>query len=537
MKSINEKRLFELLPFFFENPSSVLFELAQNASRANATRLDITLEGDVLEVRDDGSGVEDPEALLVLAGSEWPGKVMEEQVPAGWGLFFLYCLSEEVYIESRFGSISVDCRRYLKDAAYRENICDDIEVFLSGNPGGFYARAVLQPGMGEKLTAGYERKLCYFPLDITVNGKPVDKKSAESAISRDFVTRYEGNDVYVRLDEYAFRSPEALRDSLNVIWYGIPIESHRSLSPDVVIDVRKGTPLTPVLPYRREIKNDAKLERFLSFLRGEVAGRCIGYIEAPENTDDLKLIKRMKILTEIGTQVELDGLTRFYVTRHEPYYDCAPWDSARNDAVVRKGERVVSESVKVYERAGKRRKAVARGGDDMLFLPEGTVVSVDLPGRRPAWLAVEDKRFDVELVPGPKGEKEVGGYYGFTWRRLKEIRCGGKNIKVLAYGDSGDGIKVYYTDGPEDFREVSSSVFWRVFYNEDGDMADTQEYEYDREVEEQIMKLTERYRLEELFKGFHLAGINAGAVSSLRVEDTSLTVTLKDGAKKVLSIC
>ncbi len=84
---INEEKLFKLLPYFFDRPSSVLLEIAQNAYRSGAFYLDITLKGAELEVTDDGSGTDNPKALVCLAESDWSSPVMENQMPAGWGLF------------------------------------------------------------------------------------------------------------------------------------------------------------------------------------------------------------------------------------------------------------------------------------------------------------------------------------------------------------------------------------------------------------------------------------------------------------------
>ena len=71
-KTINEERLFNLLPYFFDHPSSVLVEIAQNAVRSGATGLNITLKDGVLKTIDNGSGAVDPMSLFVLADSTWP---------------------------------------------------------------------------------------------------------------------------------------------------------------------------------------------------------------------------------------------------------------------------------------------------------------------------------------------------------------------------------------------------------------------------------------------------------------------------------
>ena len=63
---INEEKLFKLLPYFFDRPSAVLLEIAQNAHRSGACRLAITLKGAILEVEDDGPGIASIERTKVF---------------------------------------------------------------------------------------------------------------------------------------------------------------------------------------------------------------------------------------------------------------------------------------------------------------------------------------------------------------------------------------------------------------------------------------------------------------------------------------
>ena len=99
---INEEKLFKLLPYFFDRPSAVLLEIAQNAHRSGAAKLAVTLKGTALEVEDDGSGTDNPRALVCLAESDWPSEVMENQMPAGWGLFFLMSVCRHDHLHEPF---------------------------------------------------------------------------------------------------------------------------------------------------------------------------------------------------------------------------------------------------------------------------------------------------------------------------------------------------------------------------------------------------------------------------------------------------
>ena len=119
LTGINEERLFKLLPNFFERPQGVMIELAQNSRRAGASRMEITLEGDRLSVTDNGHGLSDPTSLFILADSSWSDAVEAEQMPAGWGLFFLYSLSHWVSFKSHFGTIEFQPDRFLGEVRHR----------------------------------------------------------------------------------------------------------------------------------------------------------------------------------------------------------------------------------------------------------------------------------------------------------------------------------------------------------------------------------------------------------------------------------
>src|SRR3972149_704631 len=174
-KTINEERLFNLLPYFYDLPSSVLVEIAQNAVRSGATRLDITLENGVLKTADNGSGADNPESLFVLADSNWPEDVEENQKPAGWGLFFLYSISEEVVFTSRFGSVKVECKRYLADHEYRLSVLEGINPDMRSD--GFVIEARLRSEVKDKVLD--QELLQWFPLDIIINGTRLPEKKAE----------------------------------------------------------------------------------------------------------------------------------------------------------------------------------------------------------------------------------------------------------------------------------------------------------------------------------------------------------------------
>ena len=97
---------------FRNDDAGIWIELLQNARRAAATRIDITIQETqadascLVTVQDDGGGIEDFHQLLTLGASDWPAATKRFEDPAGMG-FFSLCRSEvEVHSGHRFAKIT-----------------------------------------------------------------------------------------------------------------------------------------------------------------------------------------------------------------------------------------------------------------------------------------------------------------------------------------------------------------------------------------------------------------------------------------------
>lgn len=520
IKTINEDRLFSLLPYFFDNPSSVVVEIAQNAQRSGATRLDITLESGILRTFDNGSGTDNPGPLFVLADSSWSEEVEENQKPAGWGLFFLYSIAESVIFASKFGTVEVDCHRYLSDGAYRAGILSNID---SGRGfSGFSIEAVLRSEVRDRILESIDR-LSWFPLDVTVNGLPVARKNAEDEFGNyDLCTVYEGNRVYIKTSNFP-DSSQRLLDKLMTIWYGIPVNTRWWTNPSVVIDVKEGTPLTPVLPYRQTIKQDEKFDAFWKFIRNVVVEHATGYINGLEIKDESSLKAKIENMERLGTPEELDRLERFYFIKFEPHHD---------------GENVFTRSVRII---GKHdippvdEELVLKGLEDFfnkesfdhdhedVFLPEGTIKSVNLPERRPWWLKTRTVKRTIRVSAEP-----ASLYSGrFNWMKASiETNCG-MPVKLIAIiSDSYSGY-IFYSDTPADMYDVVDPVFDNRVYSDEGDQWDSQRCYFEEELQNDLMTITGAYRLHKLLDGLLVAGITPEGVLSIEVNRAGKTMTVR----------
>ena len=73
--------------FYNASAASIFAELFQNARRAGATRIDVRVGNEEIEVRDDGRGIGNPQLLVDFGGSDCPGRWHED--PAGMGMYAL----------------------------------------------------------------------------------------------------------------------------------------------------------------------------------------------------------------------------------------------------------------------------------------------------------------------------------------------------------------------------------------------------------------------------------------------------------------
>ncbi len=538
---INEEKLFKLLPYFFDRPSAVLMEIAQNAYRSRATKLAITLKGTGLEVEDDGSGTDNPRALVCLAESDWPEAVMENQMPAGWGLFFLISVSESVSYTSLFGSLTVDCKRFLDDAPYRHNVLSLVDGSARTEKG-FRIKARLVEGVFKSVPyiEALDR-LCYFPMTITINGSVVrQKKLSEACKHYPIKATYLRNAVHINPSGGMFLgSVESFLNHVSLVWYGIPLNVYGYLQ-DIAMEVTEGDPLTAVLPYRTSIKQDEKAEQFLDFVRKQVAAWCVTQIRAfgEQPPGDLKeMVSVMRLAGTLLLPEELDSLTLFFVEVVDPYHtESTDADEVIRYRMVKKEERsLVSERLSltigselVWDEGDEEKSSL---DIPKPILPPWTITRIDLPEKRPSWLQKEERWVFVRVMPCAT----IG--YDYTWHRAS-IACEGKEIAVISMVERWAEGDIYYAATPEDFRAVEAAVFDMKIYNDDGDTYDTQRDSFAQLISREIMSITGRYPLVDLLGGIRVTGIYPHEVQTIdiNVGEKIMKVTKMNGETLLLEL-
>ena len=94
------KNLLPKIPQFWEAPGTAFAELVQNAVRAGATEIHLTMddEAGTLTIRDNGRGIHSLDDFLTLGDSQWENEVVE---PAGMGFYAHFGYSQRTLVVSR----------------------------------------------------------------------------------------------------------------------------------------------------------------------------------------------------------------------------------------------------------------------------------------------------------------------------------------------------------------------------------------------------------------------------------------------------
>lgn len=571
IKVINEDRMLKLIHNFFENPQTLIIELVQNAVRAKAKNITISTDNGKLSVADDGVGCDSIAPLLTLAESDWSKEIEQNQQPAGWGLFVLYCLSKEVEITSKFGTLKFNTESFLKDAAYRNNVLSLVgtkpktsaklpSIFIDPNKKvhyGFRMVATLKNDeLERKITSTDDTMLQFFPINIRINGRSI-KQVTVGEIGKDYLikTTYMGNEVFIGTPHCAFTQSIFPKPSINtscglslaVIWYGIPISPDRDVANQpVIINITQGSPITPVLPFRAAIKQDEKFTQFWDFVRQKIVDYCIDQInnnaEVDQGSTPDITISLMRTMEDLATQEELNKLNRFYVIKAQPYYGIGNFFYMDTPSkIVTKEEAVISDDIKVrLVENGKRETLKPRsfsktnkyvGDCEQIFLPEGVIVQYETRTKSPEWLKIKTRVYKVEIHLPKNGKKYQGN---LSWYKAKIVSDIGIDVIGIDRGYGLDATTVYYGKDAADVWEIQNPIV-HYLQSDDGDSYETQEAWIESQIREDLQNINNNYSKYDLLEGFQkVSKIKCDNIRNIVINKKKMTVTLRGGKKKIL---
>lgn len=298
---INEEKLYSVIGKFFTDGNNLLLELIQNAQRAKANNVSVDLPyagehpfgstvkvENLLRIADDGNGIRDIIALLGIAISDWSADIAAQD-PAGMGFLQLLALSQQVYIQSRFGSLYIDSQRFLKDREYRLHVIDNADKDAAIETGTVIT-AEMQKAWYSYMRSDYSWYRGHNGLNLKINGNTMEPitikemiQDAEEKKNLFRVTRYLGNSLFIEIgnaDNLVGSSHSAVN------WYGqlIPVYQSTGVAANYQIryyfEVNNGTPLTPRYPDRTSLNRDDKYKAFTEFVNSTVLAMLRQYFDS-----------------------------------------------------------------------------------------------------------------------------------------------------------------------------------------------------------------------------------------------------------------
>lgn len=263
----------------FSDPYTFLAEAMQNAQRAKATQVDITIDPKYILIKDNGLGLEAPEALFTLAKTGWDEETVEAQQPFGIGFFSALALGDVVNVRSKNRWFDLDYQALMDS--------EDLEIpngTLEEPVEGFEVKiSRLTSSFNLYIAIDRAREICSHIRSIksTVNEEEVELKDyLEAPTDKEVVwIDYDGKaSGWICLGPYHF-------DSGLSIYHDDRYVTDLDLKGiDGAISVELSA-LTLRAPDRRDVIKDQKYDDFLGYLKNGPIKQLIRAHLAADNID------------------------------------------------------------------------------------------------------------------------------------------------------------------------------------------------------------------------------------------------------------
>lgn len=243
---VNQANLVKSLRFSFTQKTTVLSELMQNARRAQATQVSFNFcaETQMLQVIDDGCGIESIETLLTVAESGWDAELIERECCFGIGFLSALFACRHLNVISKSGSIDVDTGAVL---AFKP-------VTITPVTGWDGLTVLTLHGVDlyeDKITLALRRLARGFPIPVIFNGDTMERAAAVDS-GLDFVATEIGA-VYL----HGLQEPMGAQYEFDVFLQGLPIYSSHNYSSERHIIHLDSARFHARLPDRDKLVNEA----------------------------------------------------------------------------------------------------------------------------------------------------------------------------------------------------------------------------------------------------------------------------------------
>ena len=170
--TVSEKTIEKVTRLFNQALTDIVPELFQNARRAGATTIAVSIQGTgAILIRDDGSGISDPQTILTLGASGWNQETLDREDPAGMGFFAL--AGREVTVSSRSADRTCGWQATIEAQDWTgDNAIAVSKVVMACGTG---IRIPLRDQEARQVAEIVKRAARYLPLTVTLDGSEIER--------------------------------------------------------------------------------------------------------------------------------------------------------------------------------------------------------------------------------------------------------------------------------------------------------------------------------------------------------------------------
>jgi len=482
---VDGARLLKKFPEMIKNASGIVAEALQNSMRAGAKNAHIDLvftnngkvsgKNDATHVRvtvkDDGMGCGDLWEVLTLSRTGWDDEIQENQSPAGWGVYHFFAFAETVSIHSRFGRYEIDCEKFLNDSSYRNRVFDKADDIYTDDPiDSFYISALFPI---KHYSDEWEYKVSYFDtMDVYFNGTRIER----------FIDSAEFKDNYVKLGDYCTGSDEtpvyfepftyACFDNLTIDYFGHVVKGRLDHAIHCFAPVRSAGVVTPVLPYRKELKSDDTTKAFTTWVENKVKDYYKSFVNSMVCGEaSVSITEKYNFLERTFSDLLAgDDIDKCIVYAHENKTWHTGWLCGKKKIIVSRDD-VVDFCIKLKDCHGNMATSVVDADEPIYFASTST----------PDWVRFKT---EIELPDLDTSDGDQVEYYDLYVRLdyeddiglLREI-----GAKGMSYENNGNIFVITTREYICSAHGLFEPYFEDYFYNDssDSDSYETQEDWYE----------------------------------------------------------
>jgi hypothetical protein len=238
---VSSSTLSKVSRLFNASLTDCLNELLQNARRAGASTVKITLPADrYLTIEDDGTGISNSQTLLTLGESNWSEETQQQEAPAGMGIFSL--ANRAVTIRSHDWQVHLIPAHFSGEATASVEACEAIEG----------TRLSLR--ITEVETSALHSSVCqvaqFYPLPVLLNGEAIPRQDfLQEAV---YIKNWHGLRIGVRR-KYQWEGSSQINFYGLTLTQTLPSLYCNGVTLSVRVDVVDCPQLQLVLPARKEV--------------------------------------------------------------------------------------------------------------------------------------------------------------------------------------------------------------------------------------------------------------------------------------------